>query len=170
MKLTDEANQILKDANTEDVRMETTDLANQQYIKNLEVIREIDALQYRYDILEGEIQALERKKQRIYSILKAHVVIVLILGIVWVMFFSSPFIFSIYALPFIMFATIMELVKIGRDLKPYIRNLSMFRETMELRQEETMDIAMDAKKIEQASIQSRINQLRVMKETTRFCR
>lgn len=169
MKLTDEAKQILDDG-TGDVRVEKTDPDNQQYRKNLEVIRELEALQYQYDVLSGEIRALEMKKQRIYPILKAHAAIFLVLGIVWFMFFSSPFMFSMYALPFIMYATIMELIKVCRDLKPYIRNLSMFRETMELRQEETMDIAIDERKIQQASIQSRMDQLKEIKEPTRFCR
>lgn len=158
MELTQEAKEAIEDGPKDWIHDEEAQEANQRYLKNVELIKKIEGLKYRYDVLEGEICSIEFNKRRLPSKIIAHVVIVLMLIAFWLVFMMDNGL-SIFVMPFYFGAFIAEIVKISKDFKPFVVNHSLFEGYCKAHNIKTMDISLEEKRIEQRAIKSSLSEL-----------
>ena len=159
MELTQEGKEAVADAYKDWVHDEEAQKDNENFLKNVELIKKIDELKYHCDVLEGEIRSIEFNKSRLPSKIIAHVSIVLILVIFYLFFVWNLGVFSLFVTPFYLGACIAEMVKIYKDFKPFVINLPFFEGYCKAHNIGTMDINLEEKKIELRAIRSSLAEL-----------
>lgn len=163
MELTPEGKEAVENANKDWVYAdwvydEEAQKENERYLKNAELIKKMDELKYRYDVLEGEIRSIEFNKSRLPSKIIAHIIIILAFVAFWAFFLANNGL-SIFIMPFYFGALIAEFVKIYKDFKPYIINLPIFEDVCKRLEIKTIDISLEEKKIEMRALRGTMAEL-----------
>lgn len=131
--------------------------ANRRYLKNIELLRRIEEMKYRYDVLEGEIRAIEFKKHMLPSKIKCHVLI-LMLFLLFAFMMAKSF-FSMFLVPFYIIGLIMEIIKIIKDFLPHIINLSVLRRFQIVQDYQPFDLLIHEKQIALRELREQIAEL-----------
>lgn len=162
MELTQEAKATIEEAKkkepTDWLHDEEAQAANQRYLKNAELIKKVEQLKYRYDVLDGEIKGIQFSKSRFKSKLIAHIMLCIAFILFYVLVLANNFL-GIFVLPFYIAAFIAEIVKVYKDMKPYVINLPMFEDYCKAHGIKTMDISLEEKTIEQRAVKGEIAEL-----------
>ncbi len=159
MQLTKDAEEMLKDAPGHWEAKDEAGAANRKYLKNMALIKQLDEKKYRLSEVEGEIRAIELKKEQFKTKLIAHIVFIFAFYVMGKMIFYSNIAFSIWFVPFWLVALMLEIRKAFKDIIPHVINLRIFSSFAKSHEIETYDIKIDEKKFERSVLRGQISDL-----------